>query len=184
MPDAGGTGSVAVTASAASCQWTAVSNAAWITITAGATGNGNQSVAFSVAANTGAARSGTLTIAGQSFNVDQAAPPPPPPPCTYSIAPGGQNVVASGGTGSVAVTASAATCAWTAASAVDWIVITAAGPGGGLLYTYTAAAASASQGARTFQVIRVPNYASATLTSTLTASACNGSTGATAPVRP
>ena len=42
------------------------------------------------------------------------------------------------------------------------LTVTAAGPGGGLLYTYTAAAASSSQGARTFQVIRVPNYLSAT----------------------
>jgi uncharacterized protein DUF11 len=57
------------------------------------------------------------------------------------------------------------------------LTVTAAGPGGGLLYTYTAAAASSSQGARTFQVIRVPNYASATLTNGLTASAWNGATG-------
>lgn len=57
------------------------------------------------------------------------------------------------------------------------LTVTAAGPSGGLLYTYTAATASASHGTRTFQVIRVPNYASATLTSTLTASAWNGSTG-------
>jgi len=55
--------------------------------------------------------------------------------------------------------------------------LAAGGPGGGLLYTYTAAAASSSQGARTFQVIRVPNYSSATLTSGLTASAWNGTTG-------
>lgn len=55
--------------------------------------------------------------------------------------------------------------------------LTAAGPGGGVLYAYTAAAASSSQGARTFQVIRVPNYSSATLTSGLTALGWNGSTG-------
>ncbi len=55
--------------------------------------------------------------------------------------------------------------------------VTAAGPGGGLLYTYTSAAASSTQGARTFQVVRVPNFASATLSSTLTASAWNGTSG-------
>src|SRR6202166_4572983 len=55
--------------------------------------------------------------------------------------------------------------------------VMAAGPGGGLLYTYTVAAATASQGARQFQIVRVPNYATATLTSTLTASAWNGATG-------
>ncbi|HZQ20715.1 MAG TPA: C25 family cysteine peptidase [Terriglobales bacterium] len=57
------------------------------------------------------------------------------------------------------------------------LAIQAAGPGGGLLYTYTSAAANATHGARTFQVIRVPNYATATLSSSVTASAWNGSTG-------
>jgi uncharacterized repeat protein (TIGR01451 family) len=57
------------------------------------------------------------------------------------------------------------------------LTVTAAGPGGGLLYTYTSAVASSSQGARTFQVVRVPNYLTASLSSTLTASAWNGSTG-------
>ena len=57
------------------------------------------------------------------------------------------------------------------------LTVAASGPGGGLLYTYTSAAATSSQGARQLQVIRVPNYATATLTSGLTASAWNGSTG-------
>ena len=40
-----------MTASAGSCAWTAASNAAWITITAGASGTGNGSVSHNVAAN-------------------------------------------------------------------------------------------------------------------------------------
>lgn len=51
------------------------------------------------------------------------------------------------------------------------------GPSGGLLFTYTSAAATGTQGQRTFQVIRVPHYATATLGTGLTASAWNGSTG-------
>ena len=81
----------------------------WLTVTSGASGSGPGTVAFSVAANTGAARTGTLTIAGQTFTVTQAAP------CTYAIAPGSQSVVAGGGTGSTAVTAPAG-CAWTGVS--------------------------------------------------------------------
>ncbi|MFH2135632.1 MAG: DUF6701 domain-containing protein [Pseudomonadota bacterium] len=42
---------------------------------------------------------------------------------------------------------------------------------------YTNAAATGSAGQKKYQVIRVPSYASATLTSTLTASAWNGTTG-------
>lgn len=57
------------------------------------------------------------------------------------------------------------------------LTVKAAGPGGGLLYTYTSAAASSSQGARTFQVVWVPNYSNGTLSGALTAPAWNGSTG-------
>lgn len=67
------TGTVSVTASAG-CSWTAVSNTTWITVTSGASGTGNGTVGYSVAANTGtASRTGTVTIAGQTFTVTQAA---------------------------------------------------------------------------------------------------------------
>jgi hypothetical protein len=70
----GGTSGVAVTASASSCTWSASSNAPWISISSGSSGTGNGTVAFSVAANTGASRSGTINIAGQTFTVNQSAP--------------------------------------------------------------------------------------------------------------
>ncbi|HLK05475.1 MAG TPA: C25 family cysteine peptidase [Candidatus Acidoferrum sp.] len=55
---------------------------------------------------------------------------------------------------------------------------TASGPTGGLLNTYTSAAYNAGvQGQRTYQVIRVPQYTSATLSSGLTAMSWNGATG-------
>ena len=57
------------------------------------------------------------------------------------------------------------------------IPIHAAGPGGGLIFTYTSAAWSATAGASTYQVVVVPQYSSATLSSGLTALAWNGSTG-------
>ncbi|HEY2933346.1 MAG TPA: BACON domain-containing protein [Acidobacteriota bacterium] len=77
LPAAGGDGSIAVTASDSSCTWTASSNASFITISSGATGTGNGTVNFSVAANTtDSVRTGTLTVAGQTFTVTQAAPAP------------------------------------------------------------------------------------------------------------
>ncbi|MBI1763742.1 MAG: hypothetical protein HYR56_20135 [Acidobacteria bacterium] len=69
---AGGTGSVFVEA-ATPCNWTATSNAAWLTLTAGATGVGTGTVNYTVAANAGATRTGTLTVAGQTFTVTQLA---------------------------------------------------------------------------------------------------------------
>jgi Zn-dependent metalloprotease len=69
---AGGSGTVTVTA-AAGCAWTAVSNSTFIGITSGASGSGNGTVSYSVGANAGTtSRTGTLTIAGQTFTVTQA----------------------------------------------------------------------------------------------------------------
>jgi hypothetical protein len=71
---AGGSNAVSVTVSGV-CSWTAVSNAVWISLTAGTSGLGNGTVSYSVAANvTGASRSGSLTIAGQTVTVNQAGP--------------------------------------------------------------------------------------------------------------
>ena len=68
---AGGSGSASVVG-AEGCGWTAVTNSSWLTITAGSSGSGGGAVNFSIAANTGPSRTGTLTIAGQTFTVDQA----------------------------------------------------------------------------------------------------------------
>ena len=72
---AGETETIAVT-SLAGCAWTAASNSSWLTVTSGASGSGNGTVALSVAANPAASpRTGTATIAGQTFTVNQAAAP-------------------------------------------------------------------------------------------------------------
>ncbi len=57
------------------------------------------------------------------------------------------------------------------------VSIRGAGAGNGLLNTYTNANASGSRGQRRFQVVRVPQYSSATLGSSLTSLPWNGSTG-------
>jgi len=51
------------------------------------------------------------------------------------------------------------------------------GTGGGLLNSYASSAYSTASGAKTFQVIRVPQYSSATLGAALTSPAWNGATG-------
>ena len=57
------------------------------------------------------------------------------------------------------------------------VSIRGAGGGNGLVNSYNNAAASGTQGQRRFQVIRVPQYSSATLSSGLTARRWDGSTG-------
>lgn len=68
----GGNGSVSLTASSNTCQWTAQSNVSWISLSK-TSYTGSASVKYSVARNTtGAARSGTLRIADQIFSVSQS----------------------------------------------------------------------------------------------------------------
>ncbi len=68
----GGSGSIAVTA-AAGCAWTASEALTWVTINTGTSGTGSGTVTYTVSANSGVARSGTMTVAGQTFSITQGA---------------------------------------------------------------------------------------------------------------
>ncbi|GEM_PF-1879959 len=79
LPAAGGLGNVSVTTTAG-CNWTATSNASFINILPPASGSGSGSITYSVAANTGAnSRTGTLTVAGQTFTLTQEGAGNPQP---------------------------------------------------------------------------------------------------------
>ena len=137
------TGSVTVSAGTG-CGWTATSNAAWLTISAGANGSGAGTVTYSVAANPNAAmRTGTLTIAGQTFTVTQAGTS-----CGYLISPSSLTLAGSiGASSSVTVTA-AAGCSWTAVSNSPWlsVYIGATGTGNGsVAYSVQANTTSAAR---------------------------------------
>jgi subtilisin family serine protease len=69
----GGSGSVTVTAPGG-VAWQAFAGDPWITVTSALTGAGNGFVSYSVAANAGAARTGTLIVAGRTLTVIQSAP--------------------------------------------------------------------------------------------------------------
>ena len=122
---AGGNGNIAVTAEPNGCNWTAVSNAAWLTINSGTSGTTNGTVAFSVAVYTGTTpRTGTITAAGKTFTVTQNG-------CA-TIATTSQYFEATGGTGSIPVTATSG-CTWTVTGNPAWVTINsgAAGTGNG-----------------------------------------------------
>jgi hypothetical protein len=111
------------------CTWSATSNVAWITnVTASGTGNGT--VNYTVAANPGIARTGIITVNGQTHTVNQENG------CTYQIAPLSSPTIPSAGSNSntVTVTASDGTCGWTstvASANTQWISITAGANGSG-----------------------------------------------------
>ena len=74
-PPEGGSGSVSMTVGAG-CLWAATSQVAWVTITSGASGNGNGTLNYSIATNsTAVGRSGTIIIGGQTFTIDQYGQP-------------------------------------------------------------------------------------------------------------
>lgn len=71
FPLEGGGGSVSFM-TVAGCAWQAISNDPWIKIEDGSSGVGNGSVDYTVQPNlTGSPRTGTATIAGQTFTVNQ-----------------------------------------------------------------------------------------------------------------
>jgi hypothetical protein len=107
------------------CDWTAQSNAGWITITSENAGTGNGIVSYSIEANPGTkSRTGTLTIAGRTFTITQAAP------CSYALSSSSRTFTARGGNGAVQIR-TGSTCAWNVASNVDWITITSSLSGAG-----------------------------------------------------
>lgn len=131
----GGDASVSVSITGG-CSWTASSNASWIIVPPGSGGIGSGALNYNVTANlTGGPRTGTITVAGQTFTVNQGDQP-----CSYSIAPASASVTAQGASGTVTLTALAG-CKWKATSNNDWVVVTAgtAGAGGGAV-SYTVAA--------------------------------------------
>ena len=100
------------------CEWTAASNAGWLSITSGPSGNGDGVVGYSVAANPEPdQRSGTLTIVGYTFTVTQQGAQ-----CNYSISPTSRSHGPGGESDTVWVSADPG-CEWTASSNAGWLRI-------------------------------------------------------------
>ena len=116
-------GTVSVTTSAG-CPWSASSGASWITISSGSSGSGSGQVGYAVAANSGPARQGSLTIAGRTFTISQESG------CSYNLSSSGASVPSTASSGSVSVTTSGG-CAWAASSGAPWITITGGSSGSG-----------------------------------------------------
>jgi hypothetical protein len=137
---AGGSGQVSV-GTQDGCSWVATSNATWVKIVGSASGTGNNShLSYTVDANTGVFRPGTITIAGLTFTItEDAGSPPPPPVCTVTLSPTSKDFNYPGGTAAFNVTAPVG-CSWTAVSSIFWIAVTGnpSGTGNGVV-TYLVA---------------------------------------------
>ena len=113
----GGYGSLTVTTSPA-CTWsTSPAGDPWITLTSGQSGTGNGGVTFTVAANGGAQRSSSLTVAGTVIPISQNAAP--------AGAPVGVNATATG--------PAQVTITWTAVAGATGYEVERRAPGNAVL---------------------------------------------------
>jgi len=130
VPLSGGTGTINVTVTGSNCKWNASSSVPWIVVTAGASGTTSGVVSYSVSANTpganmGApARSGTLSVAGYTYTVNQANLN-----CIYTTA------LETSGAGAlfsqIDVYTSDPACTWTATPQQNWITLQSGSSGTG-----------------------------------------------------
>lgn len=154
-------------------QWTAVSNQPWA-IPSPPSGSGitSTTVTVTVLANTGAQRSATVTIAGSSFTITQAAGSAT---CVFTVSPTAVNLASTAGSvGSVKVTGNTPPCgnSWTAASAgfVTVAPTTGSDSGPGTTVTLTANSANTTNAART-QAVTIAGQ-TVTVTQNAAASPC------------
>jgi uncharacterized repeat protein (TIGR03803 family) len=123
----GGKGSISVKVKGTDCSWTAVSNDPFITIISGSNGTASGKVTFTVPGNTNTtALSGSMTIAGETYTVNQAAGG-----CTYKISPKDGKIKSTGGTATIKVTPNLSDCTWVASSGSDFITIVSGASGTG-----------------------------------------------------
>lgn len=138
-PGAGGSFNIGVQ-TAAYCSWSVSGLPDWITVGGASSTTGPANTTLIVAAGSGTPRSANISVAGISVTVNQAAN------CTYAISPGGQGFTASGGSGTVTITAPAG-CAWSAANTLPFVAYSGAssGSGSGVLSFSVAANAGADR---------------------------------------
>ena len=176
---AGGTATISV-ATGAACAWDAASgDTSWLTVTSGASGKGNGTVAVTATVNNAGPRTASVTIAGQTVTVTQAAAA-----CTYAISPAAQSFTTAGGSATVVVTTDS-WCSWTAASGdPSWLTVAsgASGTGGGTVTINVAAnvgpprTAAVTIAGQTFTASQEPAPCTYTISPTSQALAAGGDT--------
>ncbi|MBC8094257.1 MAG: hypothetical protein H7Y43_00450 [Akkermansiaceae bacterium] len=156
---AGGSDSLALTVNPANVSWTATANVAWLHVT-NSGGTGNAIVGFTYDANVGGARSGTLTIAGQTVTVSQGAP-------SYSLAGNYSGywgsvtteIPSAAGSNSVSLTVTPTPGTWSVTSTVGWLQPTITSGAGSTNITFNFEANTNSAGSSRHGFLNVNNAA-------------------------
>ena len=138
-----------------SVAWSVSADESWVTITSGATGNGNGTFNYSVAGNPAAtSRTSTVTVKPSSGNtptfvITQLGG-------ILSISPSSANVEATGRSGTVTVNTDDPSLEWTASSNEAWVTITSGSSGIGPGSVQWTAMPNQSINARTAIISVVP----------------------------
>jgi hypothetical protein len=114
----GGTGSVRISTNR-ECTWSVKSDASWVALQAQASGQGDGTIQFTVAANGDpATRNAGVNVNDQVIQLTQQGSP-----CRYQLSSSQETVEASGGQRTIHVQASSGQCTWTASADAAWIRI-------------------------------------------------------------
>ena len=118
FPTNASTGSIAVTASLPTCPWTATTDSPSIAnIASGASGTGNGTIQFSLAANTGGPHTVNFTVANQvGASVSAAINQASAAACTFTLTPTSVEIASAGGTSVFTMNASSPGCIGTVTS--------------------------------------------------------------------
>ncbi len=144
---AGGPSQISV-ATGATCSWSIINPASWISFPSPGPFTGPGTADFSVAANpNGTARNVIITIAGQPFTLSQEGAA-----CHASLNPLSANVAAGVATGTVNISYPEG-CAWQATSTTSWITISSGSTGTGSRYLTYAVDANYGAAIRTGTIV-------------------------------
>jgi hypothetical protein len=187
--DAGGIGTASIT-TPATCGYSTTSNPSWVTLDSGASGTGDGTLHYTVAANSATApRTGSVVISGQALTISQGAAA-----CSVTLdtsmlgSPFGS---ASGGS-SIDVITNGDNCAWSVSSNANWATFAPnASSGNGTVSINVAANPStlprsaivsiAGQSVTVFQAGQACSYALQSTTGTVPAAGGSGTVGVLTP---
>ncbi len=124
---AGATTNTIAVSAGSGCAWTVLNTNDWLIVLSGASGTGNGTVTYAVAANPSVnQRTGVVLIGGQPFSVTQRGIL-----CSYSISPTDRTHGYGATSNSVSVTAPSSECAWTVGNTNAWINVLSGTNGSG-----------------------------------------------------
>ncbi len=156
---AGAAGIIVVTAPA-SCSWIVANGLPWVTITSASTGTGNGTVTYSAAAtNTSMPRTGTMTVAGQTYTINQTGAP-----CTYVTSPAQSALLSGNGATSTFAVSTPAGCAWTLSGIPSFVELISSDSGSGSQTVSYSVSANTTDTARTGSITVSGSVANATPT--------------------